>query len=113
MDGLVFAKQREVLRQFGVVLGDLGQVGVVHLAQFRRIHHHVEMADLAPGARKVLICVLERLHEIGPRRRRSVAQKLGGQRPISRQQFVHGGSDMFGFDLRKTRQSGKIKQRIH
>ena len=71
---LVFLKQRQVLRQLGVILGDFGQIRVVHLAQFRAIHHHIEMTNLTPRARQMFIGVFKRLHETAPGWRRGISQ---------------------------------------
>jgi len=63
---LEFSVQTLVLADFGTVLGDFRQNCVVRLAQFRAVHHGVQVASLAPGTVQPLIRVFQWPDEIVP-----------------------------------------------
>ena len=111
--GLEFPKQRQVLRQVGVVGGDLGQILVVHLAQLRAVHHRIQVRNLAPGARQALVGIFQRLHETVPARYPRFCRQPAHQSAVFRQQGIHRRRDVFGFDFGETGQAGKVEQRIH
>ena len=110
---LELPEQALMLAELGIVLGDLGQVLVVDRAQLGRVHHAVQVRDLAPGARQMLVGVFHGGHEGLPGWLSSIG--CTGFHYLARvgQQLVHGGSDVFGADLGKTGQAGKIEQGIH
>ncbi len=110
---LVFSVEREVLREFGVVLRDLRQVGVIGFAYGLAVVDAVQVPDHAPGARKPLVRILERLHEFIPGRRRALPGQALDQRARLPEQRIDCRRDVLGFHCRKARQSGEIQQRIH
>jgi hypothetical protein len=102
-----------VLAQFGVVLGDLGQVGVVDLPQFRAVQHRMQVGDLAPGPGQALVGVFHGGDEGLPGGRRGGAAQGFHQGAVLAQQLIHGGRDVFGFDFAVAGQAGEIEQRVH
>src|SRR5207247_5773812 len=80
----VARKQPLVLAELRVEECDLGQVGVVGLAQLRRVDDRVQVSDLAPGALEAILRGGERLDEILPRRRCGVRRALLDCRAVLR-----------------------------
>lgn len=105
--------QAFVLAEFGVVLGDLWQCRIVSLAQFRAVHHGVEMADLAPGAVQAFVGVFQRADKVVPVRRCLVGGDACDQGAVFRQQLVNGRCNVGGFELGKAGQTREIEQGIH
>jgi transketolase N-terminal domain/subunit len=105
---LVFLVQRKVLPQLGVVLRDARQIGVVHLAQFRAVHHRIQMAYLSPGTRYLLVGIIQRQHEIVPAWRCAICQQLFHHLVIVFEQLLYGWRYVFRSNFFKARQAGKI-----
>jgi hypothetical protein len=112
LDCLELGEQLLVLSQLGEEARHLRQVGVVGFAPVRHVHHGVQVADDAPGARQALAAVEERRGEVTPGgRRRFQARQQGA---VFRQQFADGGRDMFGIgrcfgnDLSRKFRSGRL-----
>ncbi len=112
LERLEFVEQALVLRQVGIKGGEVGQVGVVDLAQFRPVGHGVEVGNLAPGTRKLLVGIFHRAHEIFPFWRCGVGYQLLYQRAVTGDQLFHRRGDMRRLDIGKARQAGEIEQRI-
>jgi hypothetical protein len=108
---LNWANRLLVLSQLGEEARHLRQVGVVGFAPVRHVHHGVQVADDAPGARQALAAVEERRGEVTPGgRRRFQARQQGA---VFRQQFADGGRDVFGTHRVEARQAGEVEQRVH
>ena len=90
-----------MLTEFGVVLGDFRQCRVVRLAQFRTVHHGIEMADLPPGAMQMLVGIFQRADEVVPVRRGLVCGYACNQRTVLREQLLNSRRDIGGFEIGK------------
>ncbi|MCY1531240.1 hypothetical protein D9M68_664600 [compost metagenome] len=80
--GLVGLEQRAVLAEFGPVLGQLGQAGLVGGAQLGVVAHRVEVAHRAPGPTQALAQFVQRQHQPPP----------GGGAILAFKQFGDGGA---------------------
>ena len=67
------------------------------------------MPDLAPRAVQALIGILQRFNKILPRCGRGVGGHTLDHGIAFRQQRIHSGGHVFGFDVRKARQTGKAQ----
>ncbi len=110
---LEFLEQTLVLAELGKVDGDLRQVGVVGLAQFRGVHHRMQVRDLAPGAAELFIGVIERGDELLPVGFGGLRHRVFDRGAAFGQQLIDGGRDVFGTDVGKARQAGEIEQGVH
>ena len=108
---LVLRIQRRVLRHRAAETADPGQVGVIGLAQFRRVGHRLQVGDLAPCAVQALGGVVQRGHEGLPAHRRHGFGGLHRGFGLG-QQGVDGRGDVAGTDLVETRQAGEVEQGV-
>ena len=101
-----------VVGNVGVERGDLRQVCVVGFPQGGRVDHGIQMRDLPPGAIEPVERVGKRLNEVVPARRVSRARHTLDRFADIGDQGVDRGRHVARLDLGKTRQPGKIQQRV-
>ena len=98
-----------MLAEFGVVLGDFWQHGVVRFAQLRTVHHRIQVADLTPSAMQAFIGVFQRPDKIIPDRCCGFCRESRDECAIFFQQLVNCRRNLRGFEIGKTGQARKIE----
>jgi hypothetical protein len=87
------------MAQFGRVLGQLGQAGLVGRAQLGVVAHRIEMADRTPGTVQALVQFVERQHQPIPARcARLLLEQFGNGGAILGKQLIHRRLDMLRAD---------------
>ncbi|MNZ69287.1 hypothetical protein D3C78_875810 [compost metagenome] len=111
--GLVGLEQRAVLAEFGPVLGQLGQAGLVGGAQLGVVAHGVQVAHRAPGTAQALAQLVQRQHQALPGRRAVLLlQQRGDGGAVVGEHRLDGGLDVLGADRGVGRQVEILQEGI-
>ena len=73
----------------------------------------MQVRDLAPGAAKLFVGIVERGDEVLPVGFGGLGYRVLDRGAAFGQQLVDGGRDVFGADVGKARQAGEIEQGVH
>ena len=100
-NNLIGIKQVFILPNFSGVFTELGQAGIISLAQFIRIDNRIDMTDRRPGFVEPVFSIFQRFNQIFPSIVCGCQQMLLNNGTRFVQELGDGGFNVFRFYLGK------------